>query len=142
MKEVYQTLYGGGDSPPQERGDCYKACVASILELPMDEVPDYQEMPLEDAEAWRQAWKDWFADCGLYLMAFATEGYLPPESPPGYYIGHLKLPPHGIWHSVVCYNGEVVHDPMGPNRRYDPEDVEIYEVFCLIDPAKDKAGTE
>ncbi|MCH6575571.1 MAG: hypothetical protein IH795_10285, partial [Bacteroidetes bacterium] len=37
---VNQTKFGGSDAPIEEQGDCFRACLASILELALDEVFD------------------------------------------------------------------------------------------------------
>lgn len=39
MKPVMQTKRGGSGAPPEERGDCLAACLASLLEVPIEDVP-------------------------------------------------------------------------------------------------------
>ena len=39
MKPVMQTKRGGEDVPPEERGDCLSAAIASILEVAIKDVP-------------------------------------------------------------------------------------------------------
>lgn len=33
-----QSILGGGDVPPEERGDCVRAAITSILGLPLDAI--------------------------------------------------------------------------------------------------------
>ncbi len=39
MKPVTQTKRGGPDVAPDERGDCFDACLASLLEVGIEDVP-------------------------------------------------------------------------------------------------------
>lgn len=44
MKPVDQTLFGSFSAPRNERGNCYPACIASILEIKIDDVPHFYAM--------------------------------------------------------------------------------------------------
>jgi len=35
-----QTRFGGPDAPPEERGNCFVSCIATIFECTIEEVPD------------------------------------------------------------------------------------------------------
>ena len=107
MKPVDQTICGLG-------GNCFAACVASILELKIDQVPNFCEC--EDT---------WFADFSRWV---ARRGYTPlfvkadavrcryidicPLLTAGHYLIVSGLSPRGdFMHAVVEHRGAVVHDP-------------------------------
>jgi hypothetical protein len=45
MKRVAQLIMAGKDQSP--RGDCFKACIASVLERPLEEVPHFVDLESE-----------------------------------------------------------------------------------------------
>ncbi len=85
-------------------GNCFAACVASIIELPITEVPNVEVLfDLPDSL--------WFEVMGKFLESKGFELYTsntPPEQ--GYYIAN-GVSPRGILHSCVYHNGELVWDP-------------------------------
>lgn len=97
MKPVDQTVFAPG------KGNCFSACVASILEVGTDEVPFF----MVDA-----AWKDLFLDwCGeRRLVVDFSSGFPAPLGE--FYIAN-GISPRGDTrgHSVVMRDGHVVHDP-------------------------------
>ena len=96
MKPVDQTLFG---SPG---GNCLPACVASLLNLTIEDVPHF------GAEDWFDRLNDWLAPRGYYAMCFT----LPTEwRPPGLYILAGKSPRFTTLHAVVARGNEVIHDP-------------------------------
>lgn len=113
MKPVFQTKK---HNPPETFGNCYAACYASILEVPIEDVPPFEDMPGFANDDLRKDWwwnvlqwwlKDlgWFAsqhkhDAGLIPKGFAI---MSGQSP--------RFPDSG--HCVVVLDGKVVHDPAG-----------------------------
>ena len=94
MKPVMQTVFG-------ENGNCMQACVASLLELPLEDVPHF---PISGQ----------FLALERYLKQFDIR---PVAYPVGtihpynvYYIG-AGISPRGLRHAVVCKDLLVVHDP-------------------------------
>lgn len=93
-------------------GNCFNACIASILERPLREVaPIHPDHP-----AYWQAWYRWFGAQGLKMTM--RGGRNPPK---GYSIvagrssrlypdGHAKAGQR-IHHACVAFDGVVVHDP-------------------------------
>lgn len=99
MKPVYQTIF---DKP---HGNCLQACVASILELDLDQVPNFVEND------------DWFQALETFLERFDLQpAQLDPTKtekiwkPTGF---HIKggLGPRKLHHAVVGLAGKTVHDP-------------------------------
>lgn len=106
MKPVMQTTFG------EEKGNCLSACIASILELPIEEVPNFCEEDREDW--WRSCWT-WLYSRGYVGIEVSIQpGVLSP-------VWHEYCilsgeGPRGCHHAVVGrakgYQGfEYVHDP-------------------------------
>lgn len=54
-----QTIFATEENPKQ--GDCFRACVASILELPIEDVPDFCASPRD----WEERLHGWLSERGL-----------------------------------------------------------------------------
>lgn len=107
MKPVHQTIFGDG-SGGGERGNCFAACIASILGLPLDDVPNFC-----NHENWREEANQWLKQFGLFYVDFAIPEDQRAEliwEHAGY---HVIIGPaqRGLRHSVVGYKGQGVHDP-------------------------------
>ena len=94
-----------------EEGNCFAACVASILEVSIDEVPW-----LEDPENWQDYsfrlnnYLKEKHDQKLFAFEFdALTNHYPDALTDGFYIVSGKIE-GGLEHSVVYKNGELVHD--------------------------------
>lgn len=114
MKPVSQTILHTDDGPP---GDCFRACVASLLELAAEDVPHFVLNP----RTWMRDCNAWLAQRGLVMVA--TEDRIRDVFWRGcgrvYAIAAGKSP-RGPWHhSVIARLGgtdedpvwEIVHDP-------------------------------
>lgn len=44
MKRIYQNLFGLPDGPVDQLGNCYPACIASLLDLDLDDVPHFYQL--------------------------------------------------------------------------------------------------
>lgn len=90
-------------------GDCFSACVASILEVSLKHVPRMDlklMMPLTPIYKWLQKQ-------GLYIA------YLPyPKKFKNYHISVYRNIGSDGTHAVVSYRGNVIHDPASPRRKY------------------------
>ena len=54
--------------PDDETGDCLAACVASIMELTLDEVPDFCSLPVKARKSWVQQMDEWFEARGWGIV--------------------------------------------------------------------------
>lgn len=100
MKPVDQTTFGPRD------GNCFSACIASLLELSIADVPWF--MGGQD-DAWMERnLLPWLAPRGLYALCFKL-GF--DWYPPGYYIVGGESARGGCLHSVIAQAGKTVHDP-------------------------------
>ncbi len=112
MHPVFQTRFGGPEKPDAEQGNCFAACLASILERPIEDV----DVPFDGKAVWLPAFQNRLNALGLNL----TIVLLPPElwkSLGGaYYIAAGKSP-RGDWlHAVVYRNNKLAHDPVKDGR--------------------------
>lgn len=85
-----------------ERGNCVQASLASFLDLPLEKVPAFQDMPRDE---WKQSLMLWVSTQGYY---FYQQREVPTDV--DYYLGIYDTG-KGYAHCVVCSQGEIVHDP-------------------------------
>lgn len=101
MIPVYQEKFG-------DMGSCFTACIASILEKSVHDMPNF----IEHGDEWGlKAW-DYLKQFGLTFTTIHLKyGDGPPDRiPPGYHIMN-GYAPRGYRHSVVGYQGVMIHDP-------------------------------
>jgi hypothetical protein len=133
MTPVFQTTFG-----PTE-GNCWQACLASVLDLPLDAVPEFAAgMGPGNADWWEQT-QAWLATRGLCAIEFTLRSQEPfvgglPDVP---CIITCKSPRGDYNHAVVgCarqHKVELVHDPVGGEL---PATEWIHACFLApIDPA-------
>lgn len=121
-----QTRFGLPD------GNCLTACIASILELDLGDLPSFMHH-----EDWILAVNRWLSDIGQPFSILCVR-FADNAEPKGYlalaWIIASGPSPRGIDHSVVWRNGAMVHDPhpdgSGITRVND------YCVFIAHDPAQ------
>lgn len=110
MKKLYQTKYG-------EEGNCFAACVASLFEIGIDEVPFLgKDEEWEDYELRLNSFLSKFqlkittfhltsSDCQEFIQDFFADTYIITG-----YSTSINLE-----HAVITLNGEVVHNPNDKN---------------------------
>lgn len=110
MKPVMQTLFFDPDQQHQ-RGNCQQAIVASLLELPLEDVPHFVQQDVDhdgigDWHWWTAQWK-WLRLQGWSIHAAVITGC------PGEYLMVSGPSPRGknIFHAVIYRDGELAHDP-------------------------------
>jgi hypothetical protein len=123
MIPVDQTIIYGPES------NCLGACIASVLELGLSEVPGFGDFD-----------GDWFADLEEFLARFDLQPLRMgvPETrdywtPAGYHLT-FGWTQRGTWHSVVGWAGEMVHDPH-PDKSGLLEEV-VWVVFVSKRPRR------
>lgn len=138
MIPVHQTRFGA-------EGNCYAACIASIFEVPLADVPQCRSDELLSVEAWEdyheRLERDFFKPRGLYQTrgaAYTGDGVL--YRPPGYSILCIETPGVVGAHAVVCLNAEIVFDPSPDSRPYEISTVQPsdWTTFGVLDPAQQK----
>lgn len=120
MKCVEQTKLDYPD------GNCFAACVASILELSLDKVPHFQ------GDDWYERWQEWLSERNLYFIYLGNAG-TNDWRPKGYAIANALC--GSIRHSVVCFDGEMVWNPH-PLRDLGVGKFEDWTILAVLDPSK------
>lgn len=133
MIPVEQTRYGFPD------GNCFAACVASILELPLSDT----DIISAAADDWWGTWQAWLAERNLQMIHWPiVEGSLVPRgwailgTKPPHLADAPGIPPEWqgrVGHSVVAHNGEPAHNPNPTFTDLGPW--ESWTVFAVLDPA-------
>lgn len=104
MKPQDQTVFGDG-SDGAEPGDCFRACVASLLDVSVADVPNFVA-----SERWWDALVDFLEPRRVFpIILRPTEGNL--YIPDGVHYIASGQSPRGFRHAVVFRDGAMVHDP-------------------------------
>lgn len=127
MIPIMQTRVGDNPDAP---GNCFAACLASILEVPLSEIPDELES-IDKVKAegrwtgikeddWSRAWSEWwilvsdwlFLKFGLGIQdvqySSGTGGLIQDDE---FYCILGGTSPRGLSHAVVAKGPNIVHDP-------------------------------
>jgi len=104
-------------------GDCYRTCIACLLDLFPRDVPHFLEKGPESKD-WEEATRKWLAGRGLALFTFVyRSSYLLPVeramemwNPTLYYTMGGESP-RGSNHEVIYRGGTMVHDPTMYSRK-------------------------
>lgn len=105
MTPIDQTVFGF------DEGNCFAACIASILEIPLDSIPFFF-----DVDDWWSKFDSWLEakglDCMYYLFG-PNENTLKELSSSDTYIlsGLSPRATDGQLHAVVAGQGKILHDP-------------------------------
>ena len=133
MKKIYQDKFGNGNDEPENMGNCYPACVATLLSMELHEVPHFHAMGMK----WEEIWS-WLRERGVYVMPM--EWPLMPEwhtlmtGTFGVFDGESPRFEDGTLHAVV---GEIteggwklLHDPHPEGNGFsgEPKYVEIFHM--------------
>ena len=93
-------------------GDCQRAVIASLLDLPISEVPHFLKEANGDAYDFFTRLQDFVNSHGYVLATSRGKPllvYCGNDLP--YYHEIAGMSPRGVMHAVVGCNGKVVHDP-------------------------------
>lgn len=137
MTPVFQDRFGGPDAPWEEQGNCHAACLASIFDVSLDEVPEPTE------ENWYEPHFEWLGEQG-YQTWWHDVGYEHPIQPgdefnldlsalgyePHRYLMLGGKSPRGDFGHVIVFDTEtntVVHDPHpSGDGILDVEDIQTF----------------
>lgn len=126
MKPVNQIIFD------DVYGDCFRACVASIFEFPIEHMPNFWEQTQDASEFWRLT-NGWAMEMlGLKVLHFrllpddrhVIEGIL--------CVACAKSPRGNTDHAVVWQDG-LIHDPH-PSGAGLAEDPDTFTFFVPLDP--------
>lgn len=102
MTPVTQTILDTDD--PARQGNCLQAAIASILDLPLDDVPHFVQQHEDGAGDWLDLTCAWLAERGLVLRLTQT-----PR--PGEHYLIFGRTERGTSHVAIYRDGHMVHDP-------------------------------
>jgi hypothetical protein len=115
---------------PGEAGDCYRACLATILGVPASTVPNFNELARRTGLVGEPSYlamqdmvRTYLRPLGLSVFGTYCNGEWPIEKALDYFSGHspgvpvifngqsIHLPDES--HAVIALDGRIVHDPSG-----------------------------
>ncbi len=107
------------------------ACLSMVLNIPLQEVPNFfdrcGEMDEGHGQRWNEALDAWLSDRGLVRLNFKPfDGW--DSMLKGFVVVSGPSPRSGMgWHAVVYWDGKLWHDPH-PDRSgvLEVGDIEIY----------------
>lgn len=104
MIPVQQTVTG-------PRGNCFSACLASLLEIPIESVPFFlSEIGDRTRFDWAARLDGWLGNFGLYALHFSTIPSSPSVMPAVLHI-MTGISPRGRPHAVIGKGHHIVWDP-------------------------------
>jgi len=101
-KKLQQTKFGVPE------GNCFATCLAMLLNMAIEDVPNYKEGEGE----WYQNYRKWLLPLGYDFMA--VQGWdkeSKPFQPKVFSIVSGKSPRGDFDHSVIYFGSEIYHDP-------------------------------
>jgi hypothetical protein len=123
VKPVDQTIFG------YPEGNCFAACIASILEMPLALMPEHKAL---DNEQWWEVWYRFLQPRNAHLVNFKNGGEWWPL---GFSIAAVRSP-RGNWlHACVALDGKIIHDPH-PERTALELPIEEFTMFYALDPSR------
>ena len=111
MKEIKQTWLGGLDAPKNGDGNCFQACVASILEIPLE--GSFNHGLFSDGE-WFEKFNEWLVQYGLasIFIECSSDNPLGSTKLRGIHIAEMETAESLLKHAVVIDGDKILHDPM------------------------------
>ena len=111
-------------------GNCFSACLASVFDIEINEVPNFYNVAGNDPAAWWGAVRDWLRDRGFGVMSIQAD--LIDQFEGLFIVGGESE--RGIEHAVLYQNGKIIFDP-------HPSDVGVKKVTSVdllypLDPSK------
>lgn len=107
-------------------GNCFAACLASLLEIPLWMVPPFDQM--FGRNDWRPRVDEWLKRL-FNLELVDTSGHQHDQLPE-FYIASGKSA-RGVKHSVIYSGGKLVHDP-----HFSDSGVEFVEWTWHLEPTR------
>lgn len=131
MIPMDQTLFL--DENGKDIGNCYIACMASLLERPIGAIPNF----VDDYEDW-----EWFDRCrrwcreelGMDILAIDFNASSPDFKLHGFWIAVGETEFSECNHAVIYYDDNMVHDPHP--RKGGISRLKYGHTFIALDPVK------
>ena len=124
MYQVLQDKFGEGN------GNCFQACLASILERPLKDCIDISYADIDDKH-WISYVNDFLAPFGLFFVPVDIGKSEDTTKFKGYQI-LIGKSERGIQHAVVGKNGKCIHDPFPEGKGL--ESISHIGIFGVFNP--------
>lgn len=116
MTPVFQRQYPRSDDeqlPPGQYGDCFRAGLASLLDLRLEDVPHFGELAKGEGEPFWRLINQWMAQRGQAIILVNGMDFRHPAREGMAPVFHLILAfcTDGEGHTLVGLNGKIVFDP-------------------------------
>jgi hypothetical protein len=109
MNRVDQTRCHNGDI----RGNCFRACIASLFDLPLEKVPAFEDA--KESHEWHDMTLNFIDEHGCEYWGVTQDwNSIGPEEIAGMggYVIASGNSPRGDWkHAVLWKDGQLAHDP-------------------------------
>jgi hypothetical protein len=115
MKPIKQTLLSDHSVTPPIYGNCLQACMASLLDLPLEEVPHFIE-----CDSYPMNFHRWLESKGLTSVSFKQPDIDGRSTFWGHHIICGPSPRFGL-HAVIGLNGNPFFDPHPSNDMLKPD---------------------
>lgn len=113
-------------------GNCMSACLASIFEVPLGEVPNFFTVGGTEPDKWWKTCRDWLRTKGFGVMSLAVDSNI-LSMYEGIFIVSGKSN-RGFEHAVVFKDGKIIHDPHPSLDGID--EVVSVDMLYPLDPSK------
>lgn len=131
MIPIYQTIL---DS---QNGNCYAACLASILECSLEEIPNFMTCGPDEFNNILTKWLEAKNFTILSVNINRDESFITAMIKDVYSIGTIKSPRfEDALHAVVCKGFNIIHDPHPDVSFPYEEEVLYFDVIIIKDLKK------
>lgn len=110
MTPVKQTIFGN------LKGNCFPACIASILDLPLPDVPHFCDNNNQNWYVDTAAWSD-SRNLTFFMLEYGPDLEEFLYKIPYHYIVSGPSPRGAFMHCTVGFQGRLIHDPH-PDETY------------------------
>lgn len=129
------------------RGNCFAAAIASLIEMPITEVPNVETLFDTQGVSWYGVMDSWLRSIGYEIIT--NNDYKVFHSPAEYYedtrdslmkslTGRYYmasgLSPRGVMHVCIYKDGVMVHDPHPTREGIDETTIEYFEEIIKLQP--------
>jgi hypothetical protein len=132
MIPVDQTVFT--DKEKGTTGNCWQAWLASMLEMPLEEIPHFIADGCNDKLEWFSRIQPFLRKLNLAFLEIDLGDMQDIFQVKGLHHELSGLSPRGIQHAVLAVDGVMVHDPH-PSRG-GVEGTSIWGVLVVLDPSK------
>jgi hypothetical protein len=122
MTFVDQTDFGA-------TGNCMSACIASLFNMRVTDVPNFFATHGQEPEAWWRGVREWLSRHNYGIMCLDVSESTTLDVYAGYFIvsGMSK---RGVNHAVIYRDGVMIHDPHPDRTGVKPDTIDlIYPLF-------------